>query len=297
MQHRLQTSVQTPLWHCGKCHTPKQAEVFFMGQRLTPFCMCSCKAAEVQREKERQAEQERLQAIERIREAAFPAYSDYGQMTFDISEDSKLVQAAKNYVDKFDEFQRRGKGLLFYGSCGTGKTHLAACIANSLIDKGIRVKFTTMPKIVNQLQSSFEGRDRLFDELRSVPLLIIDDFKAERSSEFMQETVFEVINGRAEACLPLIVTTNLTNAELKGHHDRATDRILSRVLGITVPIEVEGADRRRERIKEDYAADTEMFRSTNFSDTNMKIPCGHVYIDGETISSQLINSSRQIPFE
>lgn len=243
------------LLHCIVCDEPKQAKITLFGDEITVGVACKCRIeAEKQKEAERK-ERERAEYISRLRLECFPKYSKYTEMTFKDSGTTPELLKAKAYCDKFTEFKDKGKGLLLYGECGTGKTHIAACIANDLINRGYPVKFTTMAKIVNRLQASFDGREQFFDELRQVPMLIIDDFRAERSTEFMHETTYEVINGRTEAGLPLIVTTNLTNADFKDKHDVQTERIISRLLGMTIPIEVKGTDRRRERVRNDYAAD------------------------------------------
>ena len=114
--------------------------------------------------------------------------------------------------------------------------------------------FTNLPRIVNRLQASFEGRNELFDELNRIPLLILDDLRAERKTEFMSETLFNVIDGRYNSGLPLIVTTNLTAKELKQTSgDLSLDRVISRLLEMCHPVEVTGQDRRREILKSTYA--------------------------------------------
>ena len=161
---------------------------------------------------------------------------------------------ATAFCEHFDEFTKAGKGILFYGNVGSGKSFLAACIANRLLDEGKRVIFTTLPRIVNRLQASFEGRNELLDELNRIPLLIIDDLRAERKTEFMSETLFNVIDGRYNSGLPLVVTTNMTAAELKqSGGDLSLDRVTSRLLEMCHPVEVTGQDRRRVKLKRTFS--------------------------------------------
>jgi len=68
----------------------------------------------------------------------------------------------------------------------------------------------------------------------------------------MQEIIFNVIDTRCKAGLPLIVTSNLTAEQIKNPADLAYQRIFSRLLGMCVPIEVKGEDRRRKALKDSF---------------------------------------------
>ena len=92
------------------------------------------------------------------------------------------------------------------------------------------------------------------DSLNNFPLLVLDDLSAERQTEYMLEIVFNVIDARYRAKLPLIVTTNLTREELMIPADVRYKRIFSRLFEMCTPIEVAGADRRHAALKNDIAA-------------------------------------------
>ena len=101
-------------------------------------------------------------------------------------------------------------GLLLWGDVGTGKTFIAACIANALIEQGVAVLMTNFSKILNQLSATFnEDRNKYIENMNGYSLLIIDDLGIERNSEFALEQVFNVIDSRYRSKKPLIVTTNL----------------------------------------------------------------------------------------
>jgi DNA replication protein DnaC len=97
----------------------------------------------------------------------------------------------------------------------------------------------------------FEGKQAYYDSLNKFPLLILDDLSAERKTEYMQEIVFNVIDSRYRANLPLIVTTNLTSEELKHPSDISYQRTFSRLLEMCLPVNVEGKDKRLEKLKAD----------------------------------------------
>ena len=170
---------------------------------------------------------------------------------FENADDCKYIEIAWNYADKFDTMKENGKGLLFFGKTGTGKSFTAACIANALTDRGIPCLMTKFADIRNTAQGLFEGRAEYFKSFNKFQLLVIDDLFAESKTEYMQEIVYAVINARFEAGLPLIVTSNVTSDEIKNPADISSQRIFSRLYQMTVPIEVEGKDLRRETLKTD----------------------------------------------
>ncbi len=242
------------LLHCGKCKTPKQTRVFIFDRERTPYCLCKC---EVEKRDREEAERKRIEfqaTVKKLRENGFPE-SDMQSWTFanDDRANEKLSKVARNYVDNFEKMREDGKGLLFFGTVGTGKSYAAACIANALIDKGYPVLMTTFARIRNIVQGMYDGKQDYLDSLNRYPLLILDDLAAESKTEYMQEIVYHVVDSRYKARLPLIVTTNLTGEELKHPAETVNQRTYSRLLEMCLPMEVSGNDRRRERLKEDFA--------------------------------------------
>lgn len=243
------------LYYCGKCKTRKQTVVNLFGSvRIVP-CICKCKAAEIKLEDEARQQREFFDKVKRYRQVGFPQ-SEMANWNFaaDDGSNSKMTNAMQNYVQHFEEFRKQGKGLLLFGGVGTGKTFLAACAANALIDRGVPALVTNFARISNTLQGMFEGRQEYLDSLNNFPLLVLDDLSAERQTEYMLEIVFNVIDARYRAKLPLIVTTNLTREELMNPADIRYKRIFSRLFEMCTPIEVAGADRRHAALKNDIAA-------------------------------------------
>lgn len=241
------------LLYCGKCHTKKQVRVNIFGRERTPFCLCRCETEKRNREEEERKRADFERRVKELRRAGFPE-SDMHDWTFanDDRKNEKVTKIMQAYFDNFSTMKKDGKGLLLYGDVGTGKTFAAACVANALIDKGYPVLMTNFARICNTVQGLFEGKQEYYDSFNNFPLLIIDDLKAERKTEYMQEIVYTVIDGRYRAGLPVIITTNLTSDELKHPADLTNQRIFSRLLEMTIPIEVTGTDRRREKLIKDY---------------------------------------------
>lgn len=239
------------LLYCGKCRTPKQCRVEFLGVEKTPYCLCKCEVEKQDREKKRA---ELHKKVREYRSIGFPE-SKMESWTFENADgtNEKNMNAMKKYVANFDDFRKQGKGLLLFGTVGTGKTYAAACVANALIDKGTPALMTNFARIANSVSGMFEGKQQYYDSFNKFPLLAIDDLSTERKTEYMQEIVFNVVDSRYRAKLPLIVTTNLTWQELSNPQDIAYQRIFSRLLEMCVPVKFEGADKRMEEVKRSLA--------------------------------------------
>ena len=102
--------------------------------------------------------------------------------------------------------------LLITGQYGCGKTHLASAIANQAVSLGVPTLFLTVPDLLDWLrfaysdpETTFEQR---FDEIRTIQLLILDDFGTENATPWAQEKLFQILNFRYVNRLPVVVTTN-----------------------------------------------------------------------------------------
>ena len=137
------------------------------------------------------------------------------EWNFGVAEDNKDIQMAKRYVEQWKKVKAENLGLLLWGDVGTGKSFVAACIANALLDQGIPVLMTNFSKILNQMGAMYsEERYRYIASFSNYSLLILDDLGIERSTEYALEQVYAVIDERYKSGLPVIITTNLKIAEI-----------------------------------------------------------------------------------
>ena len=153
---------------------------------------------------------------------------------------------AHRYVEQWQTMRAENLGLLLWGGVGTGKSFLAGCIANALMEQEVSVRMTNFARIMNELNNSFSGRNDIVDKLCRYPLLIIDDFGMERGTEYALEQVYNIVDSRYRSQKPLIVTTNLTLDEIRHPQDTAHARIYDRILEMCVPISCIGASLRKE---------------------------------------------------
>lgn len=240
------------LWYCGKCNTRKQSSITVLGRTYKPFCTCACEEERLNDEEEKRKQRDFAEKVKDLRRTGFPD-KEMLQWTFanDDMENEQITKAMKRYVENFPELKKQGKGLLLYGNVGRGKTYAACEVANALIDKGYSALVTNFARIVNTLQGTFEKQEYI-DSLNDFSLLVIDDLSAERDTAYMKEQIFQVVDARYRANLPMIITTNLSLEEIKKTSDLEYTRIYDRIIEKCFPIEVKGQNRRHKAVRESY---------------------------------------------
>ena len=240
------------LLYCGKCHTRKQFKCDLPGQSFIAGCMCKCETEKYNREREEQAEAERLDAIKHLRINGIND-SSVREMTFAVDDrrDAKKSDLARRYVSKWNQLYKENVGLLFYGNTGNGKTFTAACIANALIDMKVPVLMTSFSKIIKQI-TGMRAEDKIeyINSINRYDLLILDDLGAERESQYALEIVYDVVDSRYKSGKPMIITTNLTMAEMKNPISMDYQRIYDRILEMCMQIHFDGESRRKDKAKE-----------------------------------------------
>ena len=233
-----------PCEYCGK---PRYTSGFWLcgsiRWNITGPERCDCpeavaahEKAEAERKAEEQAAREREAALKmRLRVAEIIGNSGMStrflRRTFDTfqitRENQKALRVCKMYADNFREKQPRynpdpgRNGLFITGPKGTGKTHLAAAIANQLMEEGTAVICMTMIDLLDRIKQTYEKQKQwgasegsVLNTYKEVPLLIIDDMGKEPATEWAVSKIYAIINARYEAYLPTIITTNYSDSEL-----------------------------------------------------------------------------------
>jgi DNA replication protein DnaC len=125
------------------------------------------------------------------------------------------------------EFAKSPEGwLVFMGETGCGKTHLAAAIVNYRYESGNPALFVVVPEFLDHLRSAFSpdskvSYDRLFESMKTAPLLVLDDFGEQSTTPWVREKLYQLINYRYNGRLPTVVTTRLDFDQILGEVDPA----------------------------------------------------------------------------
>lgn len=235
---------------CGQCNSPKSMEYPDKQGKFKKIMVpiiCKCRIKELNTQKK----QEKLnKAYNRVDTLIYKGIMDKNYLKYDISKDDKKNNEMTNfyhdYIQNWETIKKNGTGILLFGDVGTGKTFYACCIANELLKRGEKICVTNFMKILN-IYKNFEEDDlnNTINMICNSTLLIIDDFGAERKTEFANEKILEIVDSRSERNLPNIITTNL-DFEKSNTEDITLKRIYSRVNKMCPhKIAIYGEDRRK----------------------------------------------------
>lgn len=173
------------------------------------------------------------------------------------AENSDAVKAAKNFLEN------PTGGIFFFGNPGTGKTFLAAIIAQEFLKNHYSVIFGDVPSLLDDLKSTFDDKnkslDDLMDSLTAADLLVLDDLGTEVPTEWACERIYLIINQRYNAEKPMIVTSNFRLGEIgrrmnkpKKRESAETivtgNRIVSRLAQMCNRVELRGEDWRLKNV-------------------------------------------------
>ncbi|OAI44527.1 hypothetical protein AYO38_00065 [bacterium SCGC AG-212-C10] len=161
--------------------------------------------------------------------------ADFQFRNFDLSKSGLNEEEHQSLEHAFRAasiFGEEPKGFItFQGVNGSGKTHLAAAIANKALLSGLDVFFAVVPDLLDELRSGFApGKDgeryaEIFGIVRNAGLLVLDDLGAQRSAQWAEEKLYQIVNYRSVAGLPTVVTTDRDINQLDATYPRIVARI------------------------------------------------------------------------
>jgi len=167
----------------------------------------------------------------------------------DLKVNDKLHKECVRYVENWQEMKSKGFGFFFWGNIGAGKTHSAAALANHLMqEKLVEVLFLNMPATVTRVKKTFDSPvnnedKKIFDRMKDVELLIIDDLGVEKLSDWLSDQIYQIIDHRWQNNKPMILTSNQSLEDL-GNHYKA--QVISRIWGCCKSIKFTEEDRRKQ---------------------------------------------------
>jgi len=193
-----------------------------------------CECIKQTEERQRVGEMRRLSQLDGLEGKTLPTFEP------DSPELERALATATAYSASLDGW------LVLSGPCGTGKTHLAAAIANeTLAHANQPVMFTVAPDLLDHLRATFDPSrgidyDERFNKIRNTFLLILDDLGTENTTPWAREKLYQIVNHRYNERLPTVITTNQPDSAID-------ERVLSRMLdrGMSIRVNLSGDDYRR----------------------------------------------------
>jgi DNA replication protein DnaC len=210
---------------------------FLVDETTNEAAPCRCRAARINRARARS-----LSAVvpKRYRGVSF----DRAPVVDMAPEVGRIV---RRYVEDVERQLDEGRGLWFTGDVGTGKTTLAMLVSRAALDAGRSVAIYSLPRLLAEIRKTFdESAERshldLLERLAAVDLLHVDDVGAERTSEWVLEELYSIVNARYEDERAMVITTNLAHDKLI---EQIGERTVSRLVEICGdPLPLHGHDRR-----------------------------------------------------
>ena len=196
---------------------------------------CRCRAARI------------VMAKARSLSAVIPKrYRDVGFDRWPVTEiDPPIVAATRRFADSIDSKVQTGRGLWFMGQVGTGKTTLAMLVSKAALEAGCSVAIYSLPRLLNEIRDTHRAERShvdLLDRLTAVDLLHIDDVGAERTTDWVLEELYSIVNARYEDERSMVITTNIVDHAALC--EQIAERTVSRLTEMCDQLPLGGEDQR-----------------------------------------------------
>ena len=266
--------------YCDHCGMPKNKWIppgpVLGSGRYVPI-PCKCDLERMKKLTDERAFREHEDKKQRLyHQASFPA--SLKEETFENAEDyqPQAMDYAKKYAENLVNDPAFSDGLCLHGPCGTGKTYIAACIGNYLIDHLKPVYFNSIGQLLTQFSSShFQPENNIsptifMNSFLDYRLVILDDFGAEYTNNYNLSLLFQIINFLDLNKIPLVITTNLSSQEIQTPSDENARRIYDRIIGKCMLFKVEGDDIRVKNAVEMIRKEKEKMKEQTQKETQKK---------------------------
>jgi DNA replication protein DnaC len=184
--------------------------------------LCICRQKDINHSNTQRMYQ--LSNLEAFKSMTFETFKTQGRLGLG----EQHIRSLEFALNQSQQYAQHLKGwLLLMGWYGSGKTHLAAAIANQCVGFGVPTLFLTVPDLLDWIRYSYDQTDvtfeQRFEEIRNIQLLVLDDLGTQNATPWAEEKLYQIINHRYLHHLTTVITTNLDLGELDG-------RIRSRLL-------------------------------------------------------------------
>jgi DNA replication protein DnaC len=162
--------------------------------------------------------------------------------------DARVVTATRRFCEDIHAKLDAGRGLWFMGPVGTGKTTLAMLVAKAALKAGRSVAIYSLPRLLNEIRDTHRAERShvdLLDRLTAVDLLHIDDVGAERTTDWVLEELYSIVNARYEDERSIVLTTNILDRDALCQ--QISDRTVSRLTEMCDELPLGGEDHRMDR--------------------------------------------------
>ena len=218
---------------CPECFKLKQAQ----------------KAIEEEKSRKEEAERNRKQRIVETRMPLEYQTKDFSTFIQETDSQKAAFKLARRFVKGWEKAKAGGYGLLFLGSCGTGKTHLACAIMIELLKEYAfsYPRYYKASEIFSSVRSTYQAGSTTNEEetlkfFSSIQLLVIDEVGVQKGSEAEKRILFSILDNRVTSNKPTILLSNLGPKALE---ELLGDRLYDRVRSKCVPMLFAGPSMRK----------------------------------------------------
>ena len=218
---------------CPECFKLKQAQ----------------KAIEEEKARKEEAERNRKQRIVETRMPLEYQTKDFSTFIQETDSQKAAFKLARRFVKGWEKAKAGGYGLLFLGSCGTGKTHLACAIMIELLKEYAfsYPRYYKASEIFSAVRSTYQAGASTNEEetlkfFSSIQLLVIDEVGVQKGSEAEKRILFSILDNRVTSNKPSILLSNLGPKALE---ELLGDRLYDRIRSKCVPMLFAGTSMRK----------------------------------------------------
>lgn len=227
---------------CGFCGATLRARTLQLNGHtvFAGYEPCVCEGAIRQRGLAEQAKREREQR--ELERAQRQAYETAGLSP-------RFINAQHPKAEECADAVHSGRNLYVFGDVGTLKTTLVSAVTRILVDRKLRVKLTSMWRLLGEIRAGFKDDYDPLPAYQSVQVLVLDDLGKESPTDFALERMFALVDERYNRLLPTVVTTQYRRSMLTDRLARRGDEetakaIISRLRQGCMTVELKGGDRR-----------------------------------------------------